>query len=266
MKIKSLASKTDVAVLGPSQQIEEGNGYLVVRCVDNPGFVWGNYLLFDKPPKQGDLAHWCELYDEAFGTTEGIINQTFLWDRSDGEVGAAAEFIDAGFSLEKTMVLTCEKAIKPRKWNGQIEVRPIAGDAEYEAATELQVRSREPIFPEESYRGFRQARMAAYRALVEEGRGEWFGAFLKGELVGDLGLFIVGSLGRYQFVSTDPEYRRQGVCSTLMFETARRALKRKDVHTLVIASDPEYHSTIVYKSVGFEFKEWQVGMTREIKK
>ena len=149
------------------------------------------------------------------------------------------------------MVLTCDKVIRPTKSNDEIEVRPIIGDGEYEMAVELQVRSREPHFREEPYRGFRRARMAAYKDLVEEGKGQWYGAFLKGRLVGDLGLFNVGSLARYQFVSTDPLFRRQGICSTLMYETAKLALACEETKTLVIASDPQYHSTHIYKKHWF---------------
>ncbi len=261
-KIQSVASRTDIAVLGPTAKIEERDGYWVVFCPDNPGFIWGNYLLWPNPPREGESEHWIRLYDDYFKNKEGIINQTFLLDTLDGSAGASDEFTKAGFAQEKTAVLTCEELVKPAKLNDKIEVRPIVGDKEYEAAVDMQVRSRDECFSEDTYRSFRVARMAAYRALVDEGKGQWYGAFIDGNLVGDLGVFIIDGLARYQFVTTCPNYRRQGVCTTLMYETALMTLACNEVDTLVIASDPEYHSTIVYESVGFGRIGWQIGWTR----
>jgi len=261
MQPRSLAARTDLAVLGPAARIEDHGDHLVARCPDNPGFIWGNYLLFAEPPRPGDLPRWCRLYDEAFGSTAGIINRTFLWDRTDGEVGAADEFVAAGFKLERTSVLTCRRPVRPDKWNRDIEIRPVAGDAEYAACVDMQVDSREPVFSEASYRNFRRARMAAYRAMVEAGCGTWYGAFFEGRLVGDLGLFHGDRLGRYQFVTTAPDFRRRYVCSTLLFTTAAAAFASGQADVLVIASDPEYHATTIYESVGFGFAEWQAGLT-----
>lgn len=258
----SLAARTDLAVLGPASRVDDEGDHLVVRSPDNPGFIWGNYLLFSAPPSAGDLPRWCRLYDEAFRHSPGRVARTFTWDRADGFEGAALEFVDAGFALERTDILVCRRALAPPRRNPGLDIRPLEGDLEYGAAVDMQVQSREPCFAEAPYRRFRLARMAAYRLLVAEGRGQWWGAFLDGTLVGDLGLFVVEGLGRYQFVTTDPAHRRRGVCSTLLAVTATAALARPDVHALVIAADPEGHARAIYESVGFTHAEWQLGLTR----
>ncbi len=61
--------------------------------------------------------------------------------------------------------------------------------------------------------------MASYRQMFEAGMASWFGAFMDGQLVGDLGVFCEGIVGRYQNVGTHPEYRRQGICFTARHPT-----------------------------------------------
>jgi predicted GNAT family acetyltransferase len=88
--------------------------------------------------------------------------------------------------------------------------------------------------------------------------GEWYGAFLGGRLVGDLGLFRDGPLARFQDVSTDEAFRRRGVCGTLVHEVARRALESGRAETLVMVADENYHAARVYESVGFRPEERHV--------
>ena len=71
--------------------------------------------------------------------------------------------------------------------------------------------------------------MAHYRQMQRAGLGGWFGAFLGNRVVADLGLFCIGGVGRFQTVETVPEFRRQGICGTLVYQAARwgRAVRRK---------------------------------------
>ena len=36
---------------------------LLVRTPHNPTFYWGNYLLYDRPPREGDAARWLAAFD-----------------------------------------------------------------------------------------------------------------------------------------------------------------------------------------------------------
>ena len=60
------------------------------------------------------------------------------------------------------------------------------------------------------YVEFKKSQMRQYRKMSDAGKGYWFGAYLGGNLVGDLGVFCEAEVGRYQSVGTHPGYRRQG--------------------------------------------------------
>ena len=93
--------------------------------------------------------------------------------------------------------------------------------------------------------------MAGRRRLVEAGHGRWFGAFDRGELVADMGIFVADGLARFQLVQTAPSHRGRGICGTLVNHVSEVALRELGAHTLVLAADPGYHAARVYESVGF---------------
>ena len=59
---------------------------------------------------------------------------------------------------------------------------------------------------------FARNQIARYRQFVREGRGAWFGAFSKGTLAADMGVFVERGLGRFQAVETATAFRRRGLC------------------------------------------------------
>lgn len=113
---------------------------------------------------------------------------------------------------------------------------------------------------EEGYRAFKERQMARYRGMVRAGLGHWFGAFLEGRLVADLGVFRDGELGRFQSVGTHPNFRRRGICGTLVYRAASYAYEAMGIRTLVMVADEHYHAARIYESVGFRPTEKQRGL------
>ena len=110
--------------------------------------------------------------------------------------------------------------------------------------------------------GFLSARSAVQRALTEAGHGAWFGAFLDGTLVAQLGLITgISGLARYQNVETHPGARRRGLAGTLVWHAAVTALAG-ETSTLVMVADPDDAAIRVYESVGFTVTEPQLGLVR----
>ena len=105
--------------------------------------------------------------------------------------------------------------------------------------------------------------MAQYREMIAAGMGDWFGAFLDGELVADMGLFVEDGIGRFQSVKTHPVYRRRGICGTMVHDVARCGLEKMGAETLVMIVDAEYHAATIYESVGFGPTERIVGIERK---
>jgi predicted GNAT family acetyltransferase len=69
--------------------------------------------------------------------------------------------------------------------------------------------------------------------------------------VADLGIYREGALGRFQSVETHPDFQRRGICGTLVYESARYALKKMGLTELVMVADENYHAAKIYESVGF---------------
>ena len=98
---------------------------------------------------------------------------------------------------------------------------------------------------------FKTEQMKQYRKMSESKMGHWYGAFLQDQLVGDLGIFHDGELGRFQVVGTRPEFRRLGICQTLVYEAALWAQRDYQIDQLVMEADAHYHAAKIYESVGF---------------
>jgi hypothetical protein len=108
------------------------------------------------------------------------------------------------FKVDFSVVLTARSVHAPKKINSEAEIRPISTDFEWKEVTENQILSKAADYGEASYRVFKERQMARYRAMSDQGLGHWFGAFLNGKLVGDLGVYRDGTLGRFQSVETHP--------------------------------------------------------------
>jgi len=78
-----------------------------------------------------------------------------------------------------------------------------------------------------------------------------FGAELRGELVGDAGIYWERQVGQFDNVGTHRDYRRQGVCSTLIYLASKFAFETRGIETLVIEADEDHHAARIYESVGF---------------
>jgi ribosomal protein S18 acetylase RimI-like enzyme len=73
---------------------------------------------------------------------------------------------------------------------------------------------------------------------------------------------VGGGIARYQQVGTHPDWRRQGICSRLLYDAAQLGAARFGVDTLVIAADREYHALDLYRKVGFLERELSAGLCR----
>jgi len=258
MELKALSLVTDCIFAKFNGEVIDRGNYILVQTRSNPTFHGGNYIIFDSPPKKGDYEKWRALFKTEFDYYEQMNHYLFTWQQ---EVpGDIEEFTQNNFELEIGTVLSTEKVLKTPKYNSEIEVRPLK-DNEWNDATEMAILTRDDCFSEESYRTFKTAQMKNYQRMVEANKGHWYGAFLNGKLVGDLGLFHGDGLGRFQNVTTHPGYRRLGVCQTLVYEAASYGLNHYPIETLVMEADPEYHAAKIYEKVGFQPTEKSYSLT-----
>lgn len=270
---RSLVWATNIDVLAPDHVVRREDGYLVVRSPSNPTFWWGNLLIFDAAPVEGDGERWEALFAAEFAGEPRVAHLTFAWDRTGDERGAAdSEFIARGFDIELNVgMIAAPEEIHPHpRANAEVQTKPLdprTGEPDeelWEQVIDLQVAARdtERLPDADAHRVFSRARLAELRTMFDAGRGAWYVA-LDGDVVaGSMGIVVTGGRGRYQAVDTAITHRRRGICSRLLIDAARHAVATYGATRLVIVADPDYHAAGIYESVGFRPVERVCGVCR----
>jgi RimJ/RimL family protein N-acetyltransferase len=268
----SLGWRTDLIFPRFDAQVIERPGYLVVRTPHNPTFWWGNFLLFDRSPVDGDAARWQAHFEaEIAGRQPESAHIAFGVDSIE-PFEMPADFARAGFTRHAGTVLTMSATqLRPpaAALPAGCRVAVLELPAQADAVVDQQVASDEGEHqPVAEYRSFRVRQMQRYGAMQRAGLGHWFGVFARtgqGErLVADCGLFRDGAgaqaLGRFQFVSTHPAWRRQGLCRALVHAVCRHGFDLMGLRTLVIVADPDDVAIGLYESLGFRrgVSTWQL--------
>ncbi len=239
--------------------IDDRGDCLVIRTPANPDYWWGNFLLLAAAPEPGEAPAWLETFAAEFPRARHIALGIDVTEVSAVDTG---ELAGAGLRLERSAVLTAQDLHPPPHPNHEATIRPLAGDDDWAQAARLRAVLSEGEPGAEP--AFLQARIAAERGLTEAGFGSWFGAFLTGTLVAQLGLITDGSgIARYQNVETHPGARRQGLAGTLVWHAGQHGLDELGAGTLVMLADPHDTAIRVYRSVGFTDAETQVGFERQ---
>ncbi len=164
MQVRSLGYRTDLIFARYQGMIVDRGDYLVIRNASNPGYYWGNYLLFRDPPGQDALPEWKRLFHDEIAAHQPAPHLAFGWDSPEGEPGVLEPFLAEGFIRNEDVVLTTG-AVSP----------PPENQVVYHAAK----------FPMPAYRTFKARQMEDYRRMADAGLGAWLGAFLDGRLVAD---------------------------------------------------------------------------------
>jgi GNAT superfamily N-acetyltransferase len=256
VEVRSLGYRTDLAILAlEGSHVADRGDHLVIRTPGNPDYWWGNFLLL-RDLKPGSGGGWMARFAAEFPDAQHLalgLDETDAGTVDPGEL--------AGMTMERNAVMTATSVHAPARPNTEAVFRTLEGDADWRQSFELAaaVHAGEPG----GDAGFMIARLAAQRALTEAGHGAWFGAFLGGTLVSQLGLITaVPGLARYQSVETHPGARRRGLAGTLVWHASVTALTG-DTSTLVMVADPGDDAISVYRSVGFTVTEPQLSFIRE---
>ena len=253
--VRSLGYRTDLTILAlEGSQVADRGDHLVIRTPRNPDYWWGNFLLL-RGLAPGSGAAWLARFTAEFPDARHI---ALGLDETDAGAVDPGEL--AGMTMERNAVMTATSVHGPPHPNPEAVFRVLEGDADWRQSLELAtaVHDGEPG----GDAGFLTARLAAKRALTDAGHGAWYGAFLEGALVSQLGLITDQSgLARYQSVETHPAARRRGLAGTLVWHAGATALTG-DANTLVMVADPEDVAIGVYRSVGFTVTEPQIGFIR----
>ena len=261
MNVRSLGFRTDLALLERAgSAIEDCGDHLVVRSPSNPTFYWGNFLLIDHVPAADRVDAWLERFVAALPAAR---HRSLGFDAPQATAADLAAFAHRGLDVDVATVMTATSVHPPAHPNGEAAYRTLASDGDWCQSVELTLACNDEYEPV-GHRTFVERRTASNRVLIEAGHGAWFGAFLDGTLVSQMGLVMAGpSLARFQLVETHPDVRGRGLAGTLVHHVSRYGFDTLGAETLVMVADPEYLAIRLYRSVGFSDSESQLQAERK---
>jgi ribosomal protein S18 acetylase RimI-like enzyme len=254
--VRSLAFRTDLALLARSgTEIDDLGDHLVIRTPRNPAFWWGTFLLLAQVPPAQDTDAWLDRFAIEFPAAEHI---AIGFDGVDGQVEDLAAFSRRGLRCEAAAVMTAAAVHEPPRPNRSATYRELRSEEDWSQSVDLRVICRDE-HEEPNFMEFATRKVESNRALVRGGHGAWFGAFVDGVLVSQMGLFSASpGLARFQTVETHPDFRGRGLAGTLVHHVSRYGFTELKAHTLVMVADPDYLAIRVYRSVGFTDSERQL--------
>jgi ribosomal protein S18 acetylase RimI-like enzyme len=258
MDVVSLGFRTDLMLRRlAGASISERGDHIVVRTPANPGFWWGNFVLFLRPPEPGDASRWSAIFATEFAQASYLAIGV---DGKAGRLGDAGEIAALGVTAEVNVVLTTAAVREPARPGA--DVRRLDGDDEWAQLVHLR-HACHGTADTPAEREFTARSVQEARQICEEGGGAWFGAFIEGRVRAGLGLFHDGGgLARFQTVETHPDFRRRGLASALLHDAGRCGTTDLGAHTLVIVADPDDLAIHLYRGLGFVDVERQVQLQR----
>jgi GNAT superfamily N-acetyltransferase len=259
--VTSLGYRTDLALLQlGGSEVEDRGDHLVVRSPLNPTHWWGNFLLLQHVPAPEESQLWLQRFTETF---PGAGHVALGFDGTQGRAGDLPGLTAAGLSVEAQTVMTATQVHEPRLPDREATYRRLVSDDDWAASVELRVACNDNRLEPTAYRRYVEAAVATNRRLVEAGHGGWFGAFLGGRLVAQMGLYAASpALARFQSVETHPGFRGRGLAGTLVHHVSGYGFAELGAHTLVMVADPGYLAIRIYRSVGFTDAERQLQAER----
>ncbi|RXJ70613.1 hypothetical protein CS022_22850 [Veronia nyctiphanis] len=228
------------------------DGYTLVKTPSNPTYFGGHYLILDSPPEADKFTHWEQTFRNELPDSEHLL---LSWRCPDNQEDIDVSYFSGkGYDISHSVYLTAKQFREPEQLNHSLTIRKIISDDDWSAVLELDLLQNKNFEPEK-YRTFATTHYQTYREMTAQGLGDWYGAFLNDQLVGHLGLYYDGEIGRFQNVVTHPDFRRQGICKTLVYSVSTQAKTTLNLESLVLEADEEYIAANIYKSLGYEETE-----------
>lgn len=250
--LNSLALRTNLMMDKYHTVINESPEFISVKTPSRPDYFWGNYIICKNEQSLNTYRESIEAFEKLIGKKSelGFIAITFDWTAF--EISFFDEFIENGFELEVSRVLSTDKVDLPPKINKEIQIKEIDLNGNLDFYVDVQFSSNWGYGNDEIQKKFLKDNIEEFAALSQKMPAKRFGAYLNDEIIAELGVYWENGIARFNNVGTHKDYRRIGACSTLVYEVSKTILEREDVSTLVMEADDSYHAAGIYESVGFK--------------
>lgn len=202
-------------------------------------------------PPIDEVERWLDRFVVAL---PGAQHRAIAFDCPSGDVSDLAGFAERGFTVDVSTVMTATSVRLPPHPNPEATYRPLASDDDWAQSLALQIACHDGY--EVDHLEFVTRRTESNQTLVADGHGKWFGAFVDGRLVTQMGLVRAGGgLARFQSVETHPVFRGRGLAGTLLHHVSGYGFAELGAETLVMVADPTYPAIRIYEAVGFTASE-----------
>lgn len=260
MNLKSLGNRADLGFPGLFGEVRDHGDHLSILSTVCPGFYWGNYLLYDRPPEPGELETWRKQFASEIGCHPEIEHEAFGWDSSHGEMGDIESFLDAGFKTDICSVLVADSLSKPSHYSSEAITRPLETEDEWVASAWCG--SSYGDKPAQHLNKRVEAFTESWRGVMERGEGIQYGAFVNGELAGVVGVYRFEDAGVVDGVVVHTDHRKQGIGRSMVYDAAAHALTELDVRETMLLAEEGSAAERMYTQLGFAVVEKQVGILR----
>ena len=265
MPVRSLVTSTDIGVAGESCSVIERDDCVVIVTPSQPSYYWGNFVVMPRPPADGDLVAWEDVFTTAHPEMR---HRAFTWDVARSGYELPEAFAAAGYELESVVALTAPTDIvvdagRTLPVGMQFLLADPAQEAHWRRLVDLAVMMRPASYADASYFSYAVERYAVHRRAVRDGRARWVLGVHDGNIIASLGIYACpAGRARYQDVMTHPGYRNQGVASALLVHAASEARASWPTEVLVIVAETDGDAHRLYERVGFSVAERNDGILR----
>jgi len=246
---ENLGLATDLLLHAQIGSVWQDDRYAVLRTARAPEYFSGNMLVLAGPPDKDDRPRLEDDFARLVGGPPSMVHRCFAWPETTGTPADFDSYASHGYEAIILSVLVAERdAVRSVEINPAVEVRLFESERDWDDWGRMSL----AVMPDPDSETSRRCvafQRSAYRGLIERQWGNWWGAFIEGELVGSLGLFFFGRIGRFQSIVTREDQRNKRVCRTLLTEVVKRAAGARD--RLVIVADETYHAIRLYEALGF---------------
>ena len=175
----------------------------------------------------------------------------FAWDSIEGLAGDIAAFEKRGYYFEYDDIMVASEVVKPDNLNSKVVIRSVLEDREWDEVIHLNIKIE--AGGTAIYAASTTLLIRKYRELCFARQCTWMGAYIEDKLVADLGLFHAGKgRGLAAMVKTHPDYRRQGICRTLLYEASLIGFEQMNFDKIVMVADRAFSAGRVYADVGYK--------------
>ncbi|MDE9450183.1 GNAT family N-acetyltransferase [Aliiroseovarius sp. Z3] len=257
--MKALEFATDLMVQSGQCLVTRHADRVVQTTPDEPNFWFGNRVIFKDAPF--DAASLLAQFHTDIPTAEHICIGWDIPNLSRDDV--AAVFDGSGLRVEQSDTLALRGDLNRAQIADGLVIRPMTSAEDW---TQSEMIAKVDLIkdgaPERGMDDYLRQKTNARQAQIAKGLGQWFGAFDGDRLVGDMGIFHDEKLMRYQSVQTHEDYRRRGICSSLLCASLDWAKARAPDALPVIVAHADSDAGRLYRRAGFELAETTMSVYR----